>query len=81
MGDTLNKAIRRAEKEWVPFIAVVGKREAESGAPSVRVRATKEQKEMSPAALRDAILRETAGRPSRPLPLPAHLSKRPTFRG
>jgi len=81
MGDTLNKAIRRAEKEWVPFIAVVGKREAESGAPSVRVRATKEQKEMSPAGLRDAILRETAGRPSRPLPLPAHLSKRPTFRG
>ena len=81
MGDTLNKAVRRAEKEWVPYIAVIGKKEAESGALSVRVRATKQQKDMSPAKLRDEIVRETAGRPFRPLPLPVHLSKRPTFRG
>src|SRR6266571_4950837 len=31
-NDTLAKKIRRAEKEWVPYIVVVGKREIESGA-------------------------------------------------
>ena len=81
MGDTLNKSIRRAEKEWVPYIAVVGKKEVESGALNVRVRATKEQRSMTPAELRGMVTRETAGRPFRPLPLPNHLSKRPTFRG
>jgi threonyl-tRNA synthetase len=81
MGDTLNKSIRRAEKEWVPYIAVVGKKEVESNSLAVRVRATKEQRTMSTAELREEVLRETAGRPFRPLPLPAHLSRRPTFRG
>jgi len=81
MGDTLNKSIRRAEKEWIPYIAVVGKNEAESGALNVRMRATKEQRSMTPAELREMIARETAGRPFRPLPPPNHLSKRPTFRG
>ena len=80
-GDTLAKMIRRAEKEWIPYIAVVGKREAVSGRLNVRVRATKEQRSMTPAELRGTVTRETAGRPFRPLPLPNHLSKRPTFRG
>jgi threonyl-tRNA synthetase len=81
MGDTLNKSIRRAEKEWVPYIAVVGKKEVESNALAVRVRATKEQSTMSPGKLRDSIVAETVDRPFRPLPLPDHLSRRPTFRG
>jgi len=81
MGDTLNKSVRRAEKEWVPYIAVVGKKEIESGSLTVRVRATKEQRSMSPTGLRETILRETAGRPFRPLPVPLRLSRRPTFRG
>jgi threonyl-tRNA synthetase len=81
MGDTLNKSIRRAEKEWVPFIAVVGKKEVESNSLTVRVRGTKEQQTMSPAQLRGLVTAESAGRPFRPLPLPDHLSRRPTFRG
>jgi threonyl-tRNA synthetase len=81
MGDTLNKSIRRAEKEWVPFIAVVGKKEVESNSLTVRVRGTKEQQTMSPAQLRESVIAATAGRPFRPLPLPDHLSRRPTFRG
>jgi threonyl-tRNA synthetase len=81
MGDTLNKSIRRAEKEWVPYIAVVGKKEVESNALTVRVRATKEQRTMTAAELREAVVTEVAGRPFHPLPLPDHLSRRPTFRG
>ncbi len=81
LGETLNKAIRRAEKEWVPYIAVVGRKEVGSGSLNVRLRATREQRSMSPAELRRAVVRETEGRPFRPLPLPNRLSRRPTFRG
>jgi len=81
MGDTLNKSIRRAEKEWIPYVAVVGKKEVESNSLTVRVRTTKDQRTMSAAQLRETVLGEIAGRPFRPLPLPIHLSRRPTFRG
>ncbi|OGS45809.1 MAG: threonine--tRNA ligase [Euryarchaeota archaeon RBG_16_67_27] len=80
-SDSLNKKIRNAEKEWIPYIAVVGRRELESGTLSVRVRATKEQRAMTVDALRAEIAKETAGRPYKPLPLPRLLTKRPTFRG
>lgn len=80
-GDSLSKMIRRAEKEWVPYIAVVGQKEVDSGKLNVRMRATKTQESVPAPALRDRILRETEARPFRPLPLPAHLAKRPTFRG
>jgi len=81
LGDSLNKSVRRAEKEWIPYIAVVGKKEVESGSLTVRVRSTKEQKSMRPAEVMENIARDTEGRPFRPLPLPIRLSKRPTFRG
>jgi len=80
-GDTLGKKIRRAEKEWIPYVAVVGRKEIESGKLNVRVRATKEQREMTADALRAELARLTAGRPFRPLPMPRLVSRRPTFRG
>ena len=80
-GDTLGKKIRRAEKEWVPYIAVLGKKEADSGTLNVRIRATKEQRDMAPGDLRKAIQSETAGRPFRGLADPVLVSAKPTFRG
>ena len=80
-SETLNKMVRRAEKEWIPYVAVVGSKEVESNGLNIRVRATKEQVPMSPAELRERVARETAGRPFRSLPLPNRLSRRPTFRG
>ena len=80
-SDTLGKKIRRAEKEWVPYIAVVGKREADSGKLSVRVRATKSQEEMTTEELHAELRPHLQGRPYRPLPVPRDVSKRPTFRG
>jgi len=39
-ASTLQKRIREAETEWVPYVAVVGKREVESGMLSIRNRQT-----------------------------------------
>lgn len=79
-SDTLGKKIRRAEKEWIPYIAVVGQKEVESGRVSVRVRATRKQEEMAVADLSVLVTKETAGLPFRPLPVPMRLSRRPSFR-
>ncbi|HKW43220.1 MAG TPA: His/Gly/Thr/Pro-type tRNA ligase C-terminal domain-containing protein, partial [Thermoplasmata archaeon] len=80
-NDTLAKKIRRAEKDWVPYIVVVGRKEIESGRLNVRVRATKEQREMSVEALQKRLAEESAGRPFRRLAEPILVSARPTFRG
>jgi threonyl-tRNA synthetase len=79
-SDSLSKKIRKAEKEWVPFIAVVGQKEIESGKLNVRLRASGEQNEMTVEELRDSIISETEGRPFKPLSLPMLLSLRPGFR-
>jgi threonyl-tRNA synthetase len=79
--DTLAKKIRTAEKDWVPYIAVVGKREVENGKLNVRVRGTKNQGEMTVEALRSRIASETKDRPFRSLAEPKLLSARPIFRG
>jgi threonyl-tRNA synthetase len=80
-ADTLAKKIRTAEKEWVPYIAVIGKREIESGNLNVRVRSTKEQGEMTVDTLRSRIANETKDRPFLPLAESKVLSARPIFRG
>ena len=80
-SDSLGKKIRNAEKEWVPYIVVVGKKEAGGGSLNVRVRATKEQTEMTVDALRKRILNETKGRPFRGLAEPILVTERPIFRG
>ena len=80
-SDSLGKKIRNAEKEWVPYIVVVGKKEAAGGPVNVRIRETKEQAEMAVDALRRRILAETKGRPFRPLAEPVLVSERPIFHG
>jgi threonyl-tRNA synthetase len=80
-NDSLSKKIRKAEKEWVPYIAVVGSQEVESGKLNVRLRTGKEQVEMTAEELRDRILSETKGKPFKPLSLPNLISMRPGFRG
>lgn len=79
---TMQKKIREAEMEWVPYIVVIGKEELSSGLLAVRDRRLKgEQKirRMRLEELIDEIKRETAGKPFKPLTLPAALSKRPRF--
>jgi threonyl-tRNA synthetase len=78
-NETLSSRIRDAEKEWIPFICVVGDKEKESGTLSVRCRDTGQEK-MTSQDLVTRIADETQGMPFKPLPLPIYLSKRPKFR-
>ncbi|MBI5159353.1 threonine--tRNA ligase [Candidatus Micrarchaeota archaeon] len=78
-NDTLQKRIREAEKEWIPFIAVVGEKEVESRQMSVRVRSTGKNENMNAEELAKKIESECEGKPFEKLTLPMLLSKRPTF--
>lgn len=79
---TLGKKIMFAEEEWVPYIAVVGQKEAESGVLSVRNRYMERKNvNMSLDAFISEIKKETEGMPFRNLILPDMLSKRPVFVG
>ncbi len=81
-ASTLQKRIREAETDWVPFVVVVGKREAESGILSIRNRQTGGKIEsMGLNELAARIMGEIKGKPFKPLPLPKLLSKRPQFHG
>ncbi|MDP6156003.1 MAG: threonine--tRNA ligase [Candidatus Thermoplasmatota archaeon] len=80
-GRTVGKCIRFAEKEWIPFILVIGDKEVSSNELTVRMRKTKEQRSFSLQDFKLLLVEEQGGMPFRPLPLPKHISKRVTFRG
>ena len=79
---TLQKKIRAAETEWVPYIIVVGQRELESGILSVRDRENHGKiQNVSSNELINKVLERIEGKPFKPLPLPIRLSRRPQFYG
>jgi threonyl-tRNA synthetase len=79
---TLQKRIREAETEWVPYVVVIGQKEIESGVLSIRVREEQGKLEnMKLDELTAKVKEGTAGKPLKPLPLPRSLSKRPQFHG
>jgi threonyl-tRNA synthetase len=75
--EPLGKKIRDAQKEWVPYIVVIGDKEMETGMLSVNVRQPDEKKELSVDALIAIVEKENHGKPFERLTLPAELSKRP----
>lgn len=80
--ETVNKKIRDAGREWIPYIAVIGDKELASGRLAVTVRSmpkASSRVEMSVEELRRLLLAETAGKPWRKLPLALKLSERPKF--
>jgi threonyl-tRNA synthetase len=79
---TLQKKIRDAEMEWVPYIIVVGQRELDSGVLAVREREA--HGKVQNMKLDELIAKNAGkleGKPFKPLPLPLNLSKRPQFYG
>ncbi len=74
--ETLSKKVREAEKEWVPYVVVIGEREAKEGTLSVNVRGEGRVK-MKREELAEEIKKRTDGYPYFPLSLPLFLSKRP----
>ena len=79
--ETVGKKIREAEKEWVPYIIVVGEKEVDAEKYQVRVRGEKKPVEYSVCELQDMIHSITAGKPYRPVPVPIYLADRPKFVG
>ncbi|MEM3458334.1 MAG: threonine--tRNA ligase [Candidatus Bathyarchaeia archaeon] len=78
---TLQKRIREAEMEWVPYVIVVGQRELESGILPVRERKSSKIRQMKLEELIKEIEKLTENKPFKQLPLPRYLSKRPQFYG
>jgi len=78
-GESLGKKIRKAEKEWIPFVVIIGKNEIENGILTVRIRKSGEEKKMKIDELLELIKKETGGKPFENLSLPKLLSKRAMF--
>nr|KJR71954.1 MAG: hypothetical protein TU36_05015 [Vulcanisaeta sp. AZ3] len=76
--ETLSKRIRDAEVYWVPYIVVIGEREAKSGSLSIRVRGSQKAIEMGIEDLINKVEEEVKGYPRRPLTMPRYLSMRPS---
>jgi len=77
--ETLARKIAKASMEWIPYTAVVGDRETESGLLSVSIRETGKRVTMTKEELAREIRKRCAGKPYRPIALPRLLSHRPTF--
>lgn len=75
----VQKKIRDAEQEWVPYVICIGQKERDKEIFSVRFRETGKVKEMKPHEFRKILEKEQGGKPWKPLPLPVLLSKRPRF--
>jgi threonyl-tRNA synthetase len=77
--ESVEKKVRDAEMEWIPFIVVIGKREKESGKLAVRIRETGKIENVLSEDLIERIKKQTENYPFKPLPLPRLLTKRPKF--
>jgi threonyl-tRNA synthetase len=84
---TMQRKVREAETEWVPYIVVIGQREVDSGVLAVRDRRLSKAgkagkvRQMKMDELVAEIKDRTSGKPFQQLPLPIELSKRPKFYG
>lgn len=75
--ETLGKKLREAQREWIPYIAVIGDKEMESGKMSVTVRKTDAKKDMGAKEIVDEVHSITKGMPFEKLSLNILISKRP----
>jgi len=78
---TMQKRVREAEREWVPYIIVVGQKEVESDVLPVRDRKAGKIRKMKLEELTNEVEEIVKGKPFKRLPVPRHLSKRPQFYG
>jgi threonyl-tRNA synthetase len=82
--ESVNKKVREAGMDWVPYVAVIGDQEAETGRLTVTIRKLSEKKKpfkesVTENELVQAVKLETAGKPFRPLYTPKLLSRKPRF--
>lgn len=77
----VQKKIFESEKEWVPYLIVIGKKEIKSKTKQlpIRIRKANKVKKMSFSAFVKEIRRQIEEMPFRPLPVNFYLSKRVRF--
>ena len=80
-SETVEKKIRDAELEWIPYILVVGPKEIETKELAVRIREKGKIERMKLDSLVKEIREKTEDKPFKLLSLPKLLSKRPIFVG
>ena len=78
--ESLDKRVREAELNWIPYVVVVGKREAASGNLAVRRRSDSKQYNSNLEDLKKEIAEMTEGYPKVPMRLPITVSKRPGYK-
>ncbi len=76
----MGRKIRDAERDWIPYIIVLGEREVAEQCLNVRTR-NGSQRKMTLPELLAGIETQMQGKPFLGLPLPQLLSKRPIFVG
>ena len=75
--ETLGKRIREAEKEWIPYIIVIGDKEVKSDKLSVRDRYSGKVREIKNSELIKEINDASMDKPFMPLNMVKYISKRP----
>jgi len=78
--ETLQKRIRDAEVSWVPYIIVVGQKEAGARSFPVRIRSEESTKTMTAQELAGTVEEDTKDYPFISSPLPRLLSTRPGYK-
>ena len=79
--ERVQKKIRDAEKDWIPYIIVIGDKEIGAKKVPVRVREDGKLHDMSLKELTSIIKSQVKGKPYRPVPLPMSVQSRPKFVG
>jgi len=77
--ESLGRKIRDAGIEWIPYVVVVGEREAKTNTLNVRIRAEGVQKSMSLEEFVELIEKDLEGYPRVEQALPMYLSRRPAL--
>ncbi|MDD1674178.1 MAG: threonine--tRNA ligase [Methanomicrobiales archaeon] len=82
--ESVNRKVRLAGTDWVPYVAVIGDREAAAGTMTVTIRKKSEpekpfKQQMTIQELVAMVREDTAGMPVRPLYTPRKLSVKPRF--
>jgi threonyl-tRNA synthetase len=78
--ESVDKRVREAELNWIPYIAVVGRREVDGKVIAVRRRKDGKQYSSTASDLAQEVAVATAGYPAIPLRLPISLSQRPGYK-
>jgi threonyl-tRNA synthetase len=82
--ESVGRKIRDAEKEWIPYIVVVGEKERKEKTVSPRVRLPElgeGNKPFTIPQLHNLIVQQVKDYPQQKLPISRYLSKRPKFKG